>query len=399
MALYDKPLDQIVSADIVSLKVNQVREGLQIEYKQALPDGRPESKRNVLESVSSFANASGGDILFGVTADRDADGKTTGLAGEFCGVGEVNQDQEQQRILNAARDALDPSVSGIRFGWISVEGDKVVLIARVLRSWIGPHMVKESCRFYSRNSSGKYPLGVQEIRQAFVRSEITSDRLRRLRAERLANIVAGETPVALIDGPKVILHLVPLSALDLEGRVDLDKAYDEAGLLMPIGGAGELPRYNFDGLLVVGSRSSGDAYAGYTQLFRTGAIESVSAQPFDVGRQCIASTTLEEGVVQTLHRYVSLEQGLAVVSPFVFMLSLVGVKAYWLAVKRPYDRKAIEKDSLAIPEALIEDPPTSLTALDVARWLRSSFDVLWNACGYPGSLNYDEQGTWNARRG
>jgi hypothetical protein len=245
VALYDKSLERITSGDILSLKANQVREGLHIEYKQALPDDHADSKRKLLESISSFANASGGDILFGVMADRDADGKTTGLPAEFCGVGEVNQDQEQQRTQNAARDALDPSVQGIRFRWISMAGGEVILIVRVPRSWAGPHMVKDSYRFYSRNSSGKYPLGVHEIRQAFLRSEVTSERLRRFRLERLANIVAGETPVALADGPNVVLHLVPLSALDLEGHVDLDKAYDEARSLLPIGTGGARVRYNF----------------------------------------------------------------------------------------------------------------------------------------------------------
>ena len=397
MALYDKPLEQITSEDILSLKANEVREGLHIEYKQALPDGRPENKRNLLESISSFANASGGDILFGVTADRDADGKTTGLPGEFCGMGEVNLDQEQQRIQNAARDALDPGVQGIRFRPVSMAGGELILIVRVPRSWASPHMVKESYRFHSRNSSGKYPLGVHELRQAFLRSEVTSERLRRFRMERLANIVAGETPVALAEGPKVVLHVVPLSALDVERRVDLDRAYEEAGSLLPIGTGGTGVRYNFDGLLMVGNCSPIDSCVGYTQLFRTGAIESVSAQPFEVGKQCIASTFFEREVVQALGRYLSLEQRLAVAAPFVVMLSLVGVKHYWLAVNPQYasrDRRAIERDSLVIPEALIEDPPTDLTVRDAAGWLQSSFDALWNACGYPGSLNYDEQGRW-----
>jgi hypothetical protein len=135
---------------------------------------------------------------------------------------------------------------------------------------------------------------------------------------------------------------------------------------------------------------------------RTGAIQSVSAQPFDAGEKYIASTLFEREVVEALARYLSLEQRLAVVAPFVVMLSLVGVKDYSLAVNRRYDsldRTAIERDSLVIPEVLIEDPPTGLTVGDVAGWLRPSFDVLWNACGYPGLLNYDDEGHWKVKQG
>jgi hypothetical protein len=39
------------------------------------------------------------------------------------------------------------------------------------RSWIAPHRVKANDKFYGRNSKGKYPLDVSELRTAFMLSE------------------------------------------------------------------------------------------------------------------------------------------------------------------------------------------------------------------------------------
>ena len=62
-------------------------------------------------------------------------------------------------------------------------------------------------RFYSRNSAGKYPLDVHELRAAFAMSERTAERTRAFRAERLAHVISGETPVAMLDGAKTVLHI------------------------------------------------------------------------------------------------------------------------------------------------------------------------------------------------
>ena len=71
-----------------------------------------------------------------------------------------------------------------------------MLIIRIRKSWSAPHMVtfKGAARFYSRNSTGKYPLDVSEIRTAFSVSETLPDRLKNFRQHRLSLIASMRHP-------------------------------------------------------------------------------------------------------------------------------------------------------------------------------------------------------------
>ena len=67
-----KPLDQLIKEDIENLVVNEVPEGKSIEYKEQLPGGTDSDKKEFLADVSSFANAGGGHILYGIKEKRNA---------------------------------------------------------------------------------------------------------------------------------------------------------------------------------------------------------------------------------------------------------------------------------------------------------------------------------------
>ena len=65
-----KRFDEITKADIDALVANGVAEGRTLDYKRTLPGGKDDEKREFLADVSSFANAAGGDIIFGVEEDQ-----------------------------------------------------------------------------------------------------------------------------------------------------------------------------------------------------------------------------------------------------------------------------------------------------------------------------------------
>jgi predicted HTH transcriptional regulator len=69
--------DAITREDLQALVDNGVREQRRIEFKLSV-GGSDDDKREFLGDVSSFANASGGDLLVGVDAE---DGVATRLAG------------------------------------------------------------------------------------------------------------------------------------------------------------------------------------------------------------------------------------------------------------------------------------------------------------------------------
>jgi len=85
MPLNHKRLDAIDEPDIDTLIANQDGEAKTIEYKEKLPNfsvappGRNEVLKEFLADVSSFANAAGGDLLYGVKAVKGVPVEVTGL--------------------------------------------------------------------------------------------------------------------------------------------------------------------------------------------------------------------------------------------------------------------------------------------------------------------------------
>jgi predicted HTH transcriptional regulator len=65
MAL-NNPLESIKESDLQALVDNQVSERKTIEYKEALSGNADGDKKEFLADVSSFANASGGDLIYGI---------------------------------------------------------------------------------------------------------------------------------------------------------------------------------------------------------------------------------------------------------------------------------------------------------------------------------------------
>src|SRR5437868_6690849 len=109
-----KRFHQITKNDIDSLITNSVREGRTIEYKQQLPGGKDDDKKEFLADVSSFANASGGDLLLGVEELRDAANKATGIPESAHGLSGINVDQEIRRLESMIRDGIEPRIPAVQ---------------------------------------------------------------------------------------------------------------------------------------------------------------------------------------------------------------------------------------------------------------------------------------------
>jgi hypothetical protein len=74
------------------------------------------------------------------------------------------------------------------------------------------------------------------------------------------------------------------------------------------------------------------------------------------------------------------------------MLSFLGIKGYELAVSptRYYDQgHPIDRDDLIVPEALVESFDENVDGP-----LRTILDPVWNAAGWPQSINFDKDGNW-----
>lgn len=387
-------LARITEDDLSSLIENSVAEGKTIEYKQVLPGGNEEQRKEFLTDAASFANAGGGEIIYGVRAEE-------GIAKELVGVGDVDDvdgDAEIARLENMLRDGIEPRISGCHAVGVAVAGGHVIVL-RIPQSWAGPHMVKfrGSQRFCSRNSNGKYPLDVFEIRDLFLSSGARADRVRDFRLERIARITAGEAPVPLPDGPRTALHIVPLSPP--AGGVDVRLAATGRTRLRPMYCRGADSRYNLEGLLAYKTLDGQRMSDGYTQLYRNGVIEAVECR-YLASDDRIWGTSYERMVIDECGAYMGLLMDLGVPAPAVVLLTILGARGLAVQTGSNDTSHVIDRDDLLLPAVTIEDLPEIVSgqlSQDVAKVLRPCFDALWNSAGYSQCLDYDENGEWAPR--
>lgn len=402
MSLDNKPIDSIDDSDIQSLIATQISEGKTIEYKRELRIRTDGERKEFLSDVSSFANASGGHMIIGIGAHE-------GVPAELVGLDEPNIDAEKMMLDNLILQGIEPrmvpphQIHVVRLH--NMQGH--VTIIRINKSLTSPHMVsyQKTNKFYSRNSHGKYLLDVGEIRNLFLLSQGAIDRIRSFRLERLGRIIAGETPIPIADGPKMIMHTVPLSISDPSAIFHLEPVTRKIDLVRrPPSHHHMESRLNFDGYLTYCQDPSESAAYRYAQLFRNGSIEFVEVSPafndsfkeqwFDTPVKGIASIKFEQDLIDVLRNHMYVLRTLNVNPPFFVMISLLGVKRYRMIVRSGYGkyeagRDGIDRNDLILPETQIDGTDANPSTL-----LKSSFDMIWNAAGWPASRNYDSNGVW-----
>ena len=387
--MINRNFDDIEMDDLVGLKTNAVAESRTIEYKKALPGKTDGARKEFLADISSFANTSGGDLIFGI----DAKG---GIPTNIDGVKFDNADEEILKYENIIRDGIEPRII-VNIRVVEMPEDKRGVIFRVAKSWTGPHRVifKGHDKFYARHSAGKYPLETSELRTAFNLSQTLNDQINRFHIDRISQITANETPLPFIDGAKIVLHLIPFESVTPGFGIDISPVSSRSLNLKTIYRSGAHQRINLDGVLAYGKYSEDQAYS-YAQLYRNGIIEAVDGAILRESneKKIIPSVSLERALMRSLKEYLELAMHLDISTPMILYLTLLGVKGYEMAVRNRelliHDEiSTIDRDILSITSQVIESYDTTSQKI-----LRPTFDLIWNACGFERSLNFDTEGNW-----
>lgn len=385
----NKNINSVVIEDFQAMIDDEVSESKQIEFKEILPGNTRDDKKEFLADVSSFANSSGGLLIFGIRENQ-------GIAVELRGLKNPNIDSEILRLENLLRDNIKPRIPGIQMRSIPLPSGDSILVIQIPRSWAQPHLVDFSghWRFYSRNSAGKYALDIVELRSAFGLSEAVAERIRLFRVDRLGKISAGEAPILLAGEAQIVLHIIPLSSFDMAAEVfDVAKFANNPGILAPIYASRWDHRHNFDGFLTFARTS--DNTSTYLQIFRNGIIEAVDERILRRTQNKnppIPSVVFEDALLKSLLSYLDVQKRLGILPPLFVMLSLIGVSGYVMATNRTAfwdEGHPIDRNILVIPEIMIED-----FNCDPFEVMKPVFDAVWNAAGWPQSMNYDQKGQW-----
>ena len=383
MSIFNKALEKITNSDIEELVLNQVRESKTIDYKRILPEDNDRSKKEFLADVASFANAGGGDLVYGVVENH-------GVPSRVAGIKLKDVEQEMLRLEHIIRDGINPRIYGVTVREIQFK-DRYVVVVRIPRSWSAPHMVSYQGygKFFSRNSYGKHPLDASEIRVAFSLSQQNIDYLRDFRMRRIGKIIAGDVPVQPEETSKLVVHFIPFSINNPTLSIDISRLGE--GDLMPksiFGNEVVHHRFNYEGFVQHSDTS-------YIQMFRNGAVEMVESNflSFAKGKSFI-NPEYEQSILEQVDELLTFMQRVRIEPPFLVMISMLGVKGAYMGKSSQFhwykDSMPIEHRDLLLPEAVIEDYNTVLPNA-----LKSVFFSVWNAAGWPRSMNYNEEGHWS----
>jgi hypothetical protein len=403
-------LSNISVADLTSLVAEKVREDKTIEYKREVP----QDKFDILKDVSALANTQGGDLVFGI---EEGDGDNRGVPVSPVGVTHI--DESVRRILDIVRTGLQPPLllKELNFKAVELPLGTFVLVLRVPESLAGPHQIRERHVFYGRNSAGNYLMDARELRTAFALRETLAERIRAFRLERVAKIKSDDTPVAVEDGPRLILHMIPLSAFLAAERIDIGVHLDNLRAFVPLSRSTQRLqsmgyRINLDGL--VNYYGTPQAARSYTQVYRSGIVEAVKPlsyetfgieeEPHLVSNQFPSQEYkgYEGQLIDGVRLYERLLVNLGLQHPIYVFITLCDVSGYRLfashqvSAARPArmplttcSQGPIDQNDLFLPEEIIESPDAPTDAV-----LRPLFDMIWNAAGEVSCPNYDQEGHW-----
>jgi hypothetical protein len=376
---------------IASLLRDRVPEGRLYEYKQILPSSSDRDVKEFLADVSSFANSSGGTLLFGIREEG-------GIPVELSGLKVHDIDAEVLRLDALIRDGVEPRIPGIHIVPIHLES-RLIFALEVPRSWALPHAVvaRGHWRFYARNSGGKYPLDVGELRGAFEFSASARERISGIRAARLGAISAGETPVPVEATGKTVLHIIPLNSLDPGFSVDPNDIARRSNLLRPIASPGGNWRYSLEGFLTFNNLYQQATAMCYSLVMRDGVLEALDSgllSPYH-DTLSVPSGAYEHKILEVLPGYLELLQSVGVTAPVTILLSLIDVHGYIMAYDHFMFRQP--RSPLGRNEVLLPGVTLSDFDLPIEQAVRPIFDALWNTFGFERSFNYDEHGNWTGR--
>ena len=389
--MIDRELNSVTEHDLQRLIDAPVLEGDRIEYKVQLGLATDDAKKKFLASVASLANASGGDLIYGIEADA---GRPIALRG----LDSFNPDAESIRVRDLIRSGIAPPVATVETKVVPLTVGRDVFVIRVRKTWAGAHMVTYNGdnRFYIRHGGARRLMEAAEIRSAFVGTEQVVERVKKLRLDRISAILSDDTPCALKGRATLVLHIVPFRAFDATFTPNFEPKplYTSLTTLSGTGGL----RHEFDGIYALDSNYPNPPH-GYAFLFRNGMLEVLDASCLGANGESrqIPSQWFEQELLRNIPNWLTALRSIGAEPPAVMMLTLLNVKGYRMAVNPGHGgmgTHAISRDYLQVPGTILETFTPS-NAAAIASLLRPHFDAVWNACGHPRSIFYDENGRRN----
>lgn len=379
-----KNLNDIELKDIEVLIENKVPENRTLEYKREFSN-KDSDKTKFLCEVCALANTSGGDLIYGVKEDSERVPESTSP------LNIVSIDEFIQKLNNVIITGIEPRLSKIDIKPIEVSESNYIIIIRIGKSWNSPHRVLKNKEFYGRNTSGKYPMDILEIRNAINLSGSIIESIKKFRTDRLIRIAGNETPVKMEPGGKLVLHILPVSAFHNKQQISVHKNENELQKFSPLGvSRGMSYKSNLAGYICFQGGNT-EKSRSYTQIYRNGSIESCISFTQSGDDKRIPVQYLERQILKNSEYYIKKINDLEIDFPFFIFISCLSVKNYVLSLSDGIysfmENEPFNEDFIDLPECLLESFEQNLS-----KTLKPAFDVLYNAFGILQSYSISENG-------
>ena len=299
-------------------------------------------------------------------------------------------------LENLVRTSIEPRIIGVFFHPFKLSNEKYLILTYIPKSFNPPHVVNYQghWKFYSRNSKGKYPMDLGEVRNSISLSDSLSDKIRNFQLERISRIISNDISIPLVDDPKMIVHLIPLISFDKGSRIDLSSYVDNYSKLKPLFDSASFQRFNLDGLIVYSATSDHLTSDAYSILFHNGIIESLNGRVLSFygrNKKAFPIRAIQEGLFNHVESYLEQLNSLGIFSPIVLYVTFLGIKGYSFDSNDPffYVGQPVDRENLFLPEVIINDYEENISKI-----LRPVLDSLWQSFGYSKCRDYDENGEW-----
>jgi hypothetical protein len=389
--MINKSINEITVDDLHDLVVNKISEGTTIEFKANLNISSDNDKKEFLADISSFANTNGGDIIYGIKA---IEGKAVEVSGFNC----MSSDRILLQLESLMRDGLSPRIEGIDFLTLGLYNDYLTLLIRIPRSHSAPHQVtlKGHDKYYARGKAGKYQMDREQLKNAFLKNDAIIDKIENYVQNRIIDITSEVMPIKFEKTAKIAIHLVPEQSLTDNFVFDVTKI----SKIREINGGSTTPSYDIHGWLTYSKAPSPNSN-NYLRVFRNGIIEAVNGELFypyqgHLRIPIAKGYNYELFIVEAIESYLRFYKDRNIRLPIYLFISFIGMTGYYIAsevLRYPFGIKTLQQHNINLHRMVIQSYNQ-----DVPLLLKSGFDVIWNACGFEGSINYDGVRLWRPLR-
>ncbi|MCD8225319.1 MAG: ATP-binding protein [Clostridiales bacterium] len=230
MRINNKTFKEWTEDDINSILNDEAfRESQFLDYKRTFEflegdkSQKSKGKDEFRNDVCSFANADGGDLLFGIS-------EKNGLAFDIIPINIEDTDRFELNLRNILLPIM-PSMPPVDFNFISVFGGYIVVV-HIEKGIFKPYMTIENqtvFRFFIRHGNRKEAMSYSEISNNFLHAASLASEMKKFRLERVSELLEDNA------GLFGVIHVIPATFQNPADFISMCDWGKSGGIPLPYG--------------------------------------------------------------------------------------------------------------------------------------------------------------------